>query len=208
MKKLEFVVLGAILLCALVTRLYRFDGPIADWHSWRQADTSSVSRNFVKNGFDFLHPTYHDLSNVPSGIDNPKGYRFVEFPIYNALQAGGFKFFGIFTLEEWGRIISIISSLFATVFIYLILKNRGYGLAGFIAAFFYATIPFSVFYGRTILPDQTMVTASLGSIYFFQIWMKKDLRLKIYFVVVFCFLLFSIKTVCVVFYLANNLFGI
>jgi len=180
MKKLEWILLGVILLCAFFTRLYRFDGPIADWHSWRQADTSSVSRNFVKNGFDLLYPTYQDLSNVPSGIDNPKGYRFVEFPIYNAFQAGTFKFFGTFTLEEWGRIISIISSLFATVFIYLILKNRGYKIAGFAAAFFYATLPFSIYYGRTILPDQTMVAASLGSIYFFQTWLKKDLGFRIY----------------------------
>jgi len=187
MKKLEWILLGVILLCAFFTRLYRFDGPVADWHSWRQADTSSVSRNFVKNGFDLLHPTYQDLSNVPSGIDNPKGYRFVEFPIYNALAAGGFKTLGVFTLEEWGRIVSIISSLFSISFIYLILKNRGYKFSGFFAAFFYATLPFAVYYGRTILPDQTMVAASLGGTYFFDLWINsklktENLKLKTYFI--------------------------
>ena len=102
-KILEIGFLILIFLLGFVVRLYRFNGPVADWHSWRQADTSSVSRNFVNKGFDLLHPTYQDLSNVPSGLDNPNGYRFVEFPIYNVLQAGGYEIFPKLTLEEWGR---------------------------------------------------------------------------------------------------------
>ena len=87
-KKLFYLTFFLILIAGFVVRLYRFDNPIADWHSWRQADTSAVSRNFVQNGFDLLHPKFEDISNVPSGLDNPNGYRFVEFPIYNAFQAG------------------------------------------------------------------------------------------------------------------------
>src|SRR5437868_9737445 len=90
-----------LLFFGFLVRLYRFDNPIADWHAWRQADTSAVSRNFVKNGFDVLHPRFDDLSNVPSGLDNPNGYRFVEFPIYNVMQAGAFRLFPVITLEEW-----------------------------------------------------------------------------------------------------------
>src|SRR3989344_2019447 len=97
-----------LLILGFVLRLYRFDNPIADWHSWRQADTSSVSREFVKNGFDLLHPKYHDLSSQTGGrLPNPQGFRFVEFPIYNLLQGGFFSIFGIFTLEQWGRFVSI-----------------------------------------------------------------------------------------------------
>ena len=81
MKKLEICLLLFIILGAFIVRLYRFNGPVADWHSWRQADTSAVSRNFAKYGFDLLHPKFEDISNVASGLDNPKGYRFVEFPI-------------------------------------------------------------------------------------------------------------------------------
>ena len=81
MKRVKYFLLLLILIGAFGVRLYRFDGPIADWHSWRQSDTSAVSRNFVKYGFDILHPKFDDLSNVPSGLDNPNGYRFVEFLI-------------------------------------------------------------------------------------------------------------------------------
>jgi len=101
MKKIVYLVLALILLAGFLARLYRFDNPIADWHSWRQADTSAVSRNFVNSGFDILRPRFDDLSNVPSGFDNPQGYRFVEFPFYNIAQAGLYKLFGVLTLEEW-----------------------------------------------------------------------------------------------------------
>src|SRR5689334_19814520 len=80
----EWVFLGIILIIATVMRLYRITNPLADWHSFRQADTASVTREYVKHGIDLLHPTYHDLSNIQSGKDNPKGYRMVEFPLVNA----------------------------------------------------------------------------------------------------------------------------
>ena len=192
-----FIIISLILLGAFFVRLYRFNSPIADWHSWRQADTSSVSRNFVEKGFDILNPTYQDLSNIPSGLDNPNGYRFVEFPIYNVLQAGFFKIFNTFSLEEWGRLVSVFSSLISILTIFYILKQRGYKKAGIYASFFYAFLPFSIYYGRTILPDQTMVMASLLGICFFQNWLTKGklslLNYNFIFSLVFTSLAFLLK---------------
>src|SRR3989344_2955420 len=124
MKKIEIFLISLILVLGFLVRLYRFDGPIADWHSWRQADTSAVSRNFVKYGFDVFHPRFDDLSNVASGFDNPNGYRFVEFPLYNLLQGGFYLVFGFLTLEQWGRLITISFSLLSSFFIYLIVKKH------------------------------------------------------------------------------------
>jgi len=174
MNKLKLFLLIAIFTLGFAVRLYRFNNPIADWHSWRQADTSSVSRNFVDHGFDLLHPRFDDISNVPTNkYDNPNGYRFVEFPIYNIFQAIGYKYFGILNLEEWGRLVSIVGSLFSALFIYKIISKRFNFVAGFWATFFFLFIPFNIYYSRTILPDPLMVTASLGSIYFFQNWILK-----------------------------------
>lgn len=180
-KKIELFLLFALLLVGFVVRLYRFDGPVADWHSWRQADTSAVSRNFAQNGFDILHPRFDDLSNVPSGIyDNPEGFRFVEFPIYNVFQAGLFKTIGLFTIEEWGRLVTISFSLLSALFLFLIVKRRDSFLSGTLAAFFFLFLPFNIYFSRTILPDPLMVTFILGSIYFFDLWINEDLRLRIY----------------------------
>jgi 4-amino-4-deoxy-L-arabinose transferase-like glycosyltransferase len=172
------VLLLLILLGAFFVRLYRFSGPIADWHSWRQADTSAVSRNFVTKGFDVFHPRFDDLSNVPSGLDNPNGYRFVEFPIYNLLQAGSFELFDYFTLEEWGRLVSIAASLCSIVLLFFIVRRHASEQAAFLTAGFYAFLPYSIYYSRTILPDTSMVAASLAGIYFFDRWTDEKVKSK------------------------------
>lgn len=172
MKKLQLVLFIFLLFGAFAVRLYRFNGSVTDWHSWRQVDTSAVSRSFVQNGFDILHPTFEDISNVPSGLDNPHGYRFVEFPIYNVLQAGGFVLFHIFTLEEWGRIVTILASLFSLVFIFLLAKKYIGVVGAFFAAGFFAFDPFNIYYSRVILPDPSMVAATLACIYFFDLYIS------------------------------------
>ena len=171
-KNLHLLILAAILLVGFLMRLYRFDSPIADWHSWRQADTSAVSRNFVEHGYDVLHPRFDDLSNIASGKDNPEGYRFVEFPIYNIAQAGLFQLFGILTLEEWGRLVTILSSVLSVLFLYLIVSRHSNKTIGLFAAFFQAFIPYNIYYGRTILPDTSMMMAVLGGIYFFDLYVN------------------------------------
>jgi len=160
------ILLLSIITLAFCLRLYRINYPLADWHSWRQADTSAVSRNFVKYGFNLLYPKDDDLSDVASGRDNPEGYRFVEFPIFNLIQASAFKFFPIFSLEVWGRLISIVFSCFSVWLIYLIAKKYLNEKAALLAAFFYAVLPFNIFYGRVILPEPMMVATSLAMIYF------------------------------------------
>ncbi len=177
-KKHYLLFLVLILFAGFILRLYRLDNPIADWHSWRQADTSAVSRNFVKNGFDLLHPRFDDLSNVPSGLDNPHGYRFVEFPIYNIKQALLFKTFGVLTLEEWGRIVTILGSVLSGMFLFLIVSRHSNKTLGIFSAFFYMFIPYNIYYGRTILPDPLMVTASLGGTYFFDRWIEEKSKVK------------------------------
>ena len=174
MKKSQIFLLLVILVGAFLARLYHFNWPVADWHSWRQADTSAVSRNFVKNGFDLLHPKFEDLSIAVSLKDNPQGYRFVEFPIYNALQAGFYKSIGHFTLEEWGRLTTIFSCLTSIVFLYLLIAKYVSSRAGLIAAFFFAFVPYNIYYGRTILPDQAMVAALLAGTYFFSNWIEQS----------------------------------
>lgn len=173
------LLLIGILLVAFVVRLYGFSNPVADWHSWRQVDTSSVSRTFVNEGYDLLHPKYDDLSSVPSRRDNPEGYRFVEFPLYNAFQAGLYQSIGIFTLEEWGRAVTISSSLFTILLIYLLMRNQFNERAALASAAVYAFLPYSIYYSRVILPDPSMVASSLAGVYFFIRWLQeKEKRLS------------------------------
>lgn len=167
------IALIIVFILGFVVRLYRFDGPVADWHSWRQSDTAAVSKIYAQKGINLLFPKYYDISNVQSGIDNPEGFRFVEFPIYNFFQASIYEIFDFLTLEEWGRLISIFATLFSALFIFLLTKKYANNTAAFFAAVFMLFLPFSIYFGRTILPDPSMVAAILGGIYFFDLWIEK-----------------------------------
>src|SRR3989304_916456 len=124
-KKFNFgyILLSLILIAGFLVRFYKIENPIADWHSWRQADTSSVSRNFVRDGINMIYPKYDDISSIQTGIFNPEGYRMVEFPIYNALHAFLFKTIGRFNLETWGRLLTALISLTTAFFLFLLGKK-------------------------------------------------------------------------------------
>ena len=153
-----------ILISALVVRLYKIDSPVADWHSWRQADTSSVTRVFNQEGVNLLIPRYQDISNIPSGLDNPNGYRMVEFPLYNLIHLGVYKTSGL-SLETAGRLTSVILSLISLTLIYLIAGKISGKKVAIYSSLFFAFLPFNIFYSRVILPEPLMITLFLASFY-------------------------------------------
>jgi hypothetical protein len=160
----------AILLLAFVLRLYRIHYPLLDWHSWRQADTASVTREYLKaDQIDLLHPKYHDLSSIPSGTANPEGYRMVEFPLINGLIAQFLRFSQSldfsFDLVIVSRLFSILASLLAIYALYRLIKLIDNQTLALLTAFIYAVLPYAIFYGRAILPEPFMLAFSLLSLW-------------------------------------------
>jgi hypothetical protein len=177
-KKIDFIVLVVLVSIGIGLRMYKINAPLTDWHSWRQADTASVARNYVKTGFDFLHPKYDDLSNVQSGKYNINGYRFVEFPIYSAGIALFEKYLPITTTETYGRLITIFSSLILIILMYyLALKEEG-RVAAIGAGAVFSFMPFFVYYSRVVLPDMTALSLIFVAIYLMYLW--KNTQSKTY----------------------------
>lgn len=169
-KKRDLLILFFILIIALFFRVYKVSSPLADIHSWRQADTASVARNFTRDGFNLAYPKYDDLSNIQSGIENPKGYRFVEFPIYNAMFAFTYSLVPSTPLEIHGRFVSIFFSLIIIAILYYIVFKEQGRIAGIIASLIYAIFPFFVFFSRVILPETTALGFTFISIFFLYLW--------------------------------------
>lgn len=165
MNKLNLLLILIILIVTGVLRFYKISQPIADWHSWRQADTAAVARNFIRFGFDPLHPRYDDLSNIQSGKDNPQGFRMVEFPIYQLIGATAYNYFPLFSIEMWLRLVTISASMGIALMLYLIVRKYTNSLTGLLTAFFYAVLPYSIYYGRTILPETFASFWALLSLY-------------------------------------------
>jgi hypothetical protein len=170
-KNIEYVLLLVILVGAFAVRLYKIDVPLADWHSWRQSDTASVSRIYIDQGIDILTPKYYDISAIQTGLPNPEGYRFVEFPFFNifhAILAKNIPLSGFANpFEVWGRFISIICALITCVFLFLLGKRVIGAIGGIWAAGFYAFLPYNIFFTRVILPEpMTAMTATIALYYF------------------------------------------
>ncbi len=116
----QYFWLSLIIFFGLSVRLYKVDSPIADWHSWRQADTAAVTRNFIKLGFNPLNPKYDDISGVAENpIANPGQFRFVEFPIYNMAVYPLYLFFGVHDI--YSRLVSVFFYLAGISFLYFFL---------------------------------------------------------------------------------------
>lgn len=174
-KKFEIIFLVLLFLLAFGVRLPKINQPLADWHSFRQADTSAVARHYVNYGYDLLIPRYDDLSSIQSGIDNLEGYRFVEFPFYNFMHAITYDLFDssgfrLLSFEGIGRLASILFWLTGGIYLYLLTKKLINIKTAFISLFFYLFLPFGIFYSRTILPEPTMVGLLLISSYYFLSW--------------------------------------
>ena len=187
-KWIQSLPLVFILLLGLFLRLYRVDQTVLDWHSFRQADTASVTREYVKNGIDVLHPKYHDLSNIQSGLDNLEGYRMVEFPIIQAGLALILRTFSWIDLVTLSRVASISASLGTIVAIYYLGLLWSGKKVGALAALTMAVLPYSVFYSRAVLPEPFMLATSTGAITVWNYWLTKR-KWQYYWV---AFILFSL----------------
>src|SRR3972149_5709816 len=121
----EFVIVSILLVLTLFPRLYRITYPLTDWHSWRQADTASVTRGFEKN----------------------------EVIV--------------------GRSVSIFFSLITALCIYVIGRNLTNKRVGVFATLLFAVLPYSVYYGRTILPDVPMLSFAMIAFVFHLLWLRR-----------------------------------
>ncbi len=172
-KWIQSLPLVFILVLALFLRLYRVNQTVLDWHSFRQADTASVTREYVKNGIDVLRPRYHDLSNIQSGQDNLEGYRMVEFPIIQASLALLLKAAPWVDLVTLSRLAAITASLGTVAAIYYLGLLWSGKKVGAFAALTFAVLPYSVFYSRAVLPEPFMLAASTGALVFWNYWLAK-----------------------------------
>ncbi len=150
-------ILGAVVLLAAVLRYKGIHSPILDHPGWRQGDTASIARNFALLQYNILFPQTN--YNGP-----PPNYVELELQIVPFLAASLYKIFGVH--EVFGRLISIVFSL-GTVAVTGLFARWLFtsSVAGIIAAFFFATFPGSLYYGRTFTPDTTMVFFLTAALY-------------------------------------------
>lgn len=172
-KKIEIFVVIILLGLGVAVRSYKIDAPLADWHSWRQADTAAVARNFVKDGWNPLYPQSDSLLALNEhNLENPNRYFINEFPLYNSIVAGIYTQFGVNVM--YGRMVSIFFSIAGALGLYFIAKILLGAFPALLALVIYLFLPYNVYYGRVFMPDPTFVSLSILSMLWCVLWVKSD----------------------------------
>lgn len=163
--KLETLFIIVTLILAVSVRTYRLNAPLADWHSWRQADTAAVSRNFIQERFNLLYPQSDSLWALSEHqLPNPNRYFMNEFPLYNGAVAVLYHFFGINHI--FGRVVSIAMSTLGLLYLLLLTRRLFPFKVVVVTGLFYALDPYNVYYGRVFMPDPSFVALSIISLYY------------------------------------------
>ena len=172
MNKIDYLIALVITVICFSLRLYKLDNPIADHHSFRQADTAAVARNFVQDGFNPLFPqsdSYTALSEHQT--PNPNRYFINEFPLYNSLVALVYKAKGI--NSNYARLVSDVFASIGVFFLYLLAKKLFSTKVATLAALFYAVLPYNVYYGRVVMPEPAFICFSIVSFYLLLLFVEK-----------------------------------
>lgn len=173
-----------IILIALAIRLYNINSPIIGYHSWRQADTAAIARNFHEHGYHLLYP------QIDWG-GNSDGYVETEFQIYPYAVALLYGAFG--TKEFLGRLLSLIFSLVTIYALYLLVRRHIDERTALWACTIYSIIPLSIYYSRAFMPESALIMCSVLGIYLFSRWIESGRWLHFLFSAMFVALAGLIK---------------
>jgi 4-amino-4-deoxy-L-arabinose transferase-like glycosyltransferase len=184
-----------ILFLALLLRLFHITFPVSGWHSWRQSDTAAITRNFYDNGYKLLYP------QVDWGGATP-GYVESEFQIYPFIVSLLYALFGV--NDMWGRILSVIFSLFTIYALYLLVRKIISERTAIWSALIYSILPLNIYYSRAFMPESAMLMCSVFGIYYFYKWFSEEKIKFLYVSAIFIALAVLIKLPCL--YLGLPLF--
>lgn len=160
MMRSKLYVFKSILFWIIVFFVIRLFGitnaPLEIGHGWRQSLTNMVSRNMLEVDASLLYPRI-DMGGERTGIIG------AEFPAYNYLIYGWYKFFGF---NHWiGRLINLIISSIGIYFFYKIVTkffSRKIAFSSAIVLLASGWFGFS----RKIMPDTVSVSFAIIGLYY------------------------------------------
>jgi 4-amino-4-deoxy-L-arabinose transferase-like glycosyltransferase len=166
-KRAQHAVLLLILVATLVVRLAVIDRPAIERTLWKEIDYIEISKNYIKNGFNFFLPEVTWPAEPPRATT-------MELPLVPYAAAGLYKLFGFNTYTV--RIIPCLSFLALTVFVFLLGRRELGPLAGLSAAVASAIMPLYHTFGNILFSEPTVFACSAGAVYYFACAVDTDRR--------------------------------
>jgi hypothetical protein len=154
----------ALFALALALRCYGLTAPLLDYHSWRQADTAAIARNFALHGYRVGLPEVDWGGRLPGYVES-------EFPLYTFGLA---LLYGLFGVHEWiGRLLTALCGAGAAAALYGLarpaLGRRGAAYAGLALAL----LPFALYFGRAVMPDTLMLLTGALALASLRAWLAR-----------------------------------
>lgn len=151
----------AVMLLALGMRLINVNAPPLGVHSWRQADTASIARNFAREGYAFAYPRVDFRGDGPGFVET-------EFPLYPYCSALVYWFTGP---ADWvPRALSALAAMLTVGVLFLLVRQMVNAQVALWASLFYAILPLNIYYGRTIQPESWLLLSTVCGVYAFARW--------------------------------------
>lgn len=135
------------------------DSIVADWMSWRQSDTQSIARNFMKSDSNIFYPQINWGGTGPGFVE-------CEFQLYTFLIAQVMKISG--ESELTGQLLNLLFISLTAFVIFLALrlysKNQ---IAAMVGAVFFLVSNGPVHLSTAIMPDALCILFYSSGLYFF-----------------------------------------
>lgn len=166
----DVIYLAAVLCFGAILRLYHVNQPPLDYHSFRQAQTLMMARNFFADGIDLLHPRVDWLpTDSPPRTKAPVGG--TEFPIVPALTALLYHLVGI---QHWaGRVVSMAFALIGLTYFHLFAARLLRAQEALLAALFLTVAPLYLVTSRVQMPESFAFAMAFAGLFHFDRWIER-----------------------------------
>ncbi len=152
-----------IILWSFAVHIPGLNAPLLDYHAYRQCQTASMARNYVRHGMHFLNPEV-DTAGLPVRAAT-------EFPIYSYLLALLFRFFG--EREIYGRLLSSFFAAWGAIYLWAFIRPRLGGRIALWSALVMCSIPVHIYFTRSVQPEPMALWGFLGFLYYADRWLHR-----------------------------------
>ena len=153
----------AVLTLGLMARVATTRLPLFDFHSWRQADTAAIARNFLEERFNPLYPQV-DFRGARAEGYVETGLELHAFIVAALANIVGFS-------PELGRLVNALLFPLAAVLLFRFAATRYGEPAGLIAIFIYSLgLPLTVFVDRAFMNEAILTLLSIACLWSAQLY--------------------------------------
>lgn len=147
-----------IIVLGFAIRAVTFKAPLLDHHAWRQADTAAISRNFLRDDLNPLHPQVDWRGAMASGRVET-GLELFALLVALLSLPGEFN-------PETGRLLAAALFVASALMVHGFARRRYGETAGLLAVFVYAFgMPLAMYFDRAFMNEPLLMFFCVTSIW-------------------------------------------